>query len=1066
MKVLETDIQEFTHIIHVADIHVRLTKRHEEYNEVFNKFYEEVKKSPNTTIICVLGDVCHNKSDLSPECVQMVSNFLNTLADLRPTVLIPGNHDATLSNKSRLDSLTPIVDAISHSNLFYLKETGLYGLGNVLLNVMSIFDDPDKYIRGKDIPEIYRNQYKHIVALFHGTVDQACTDLGYKMSNPAIMLPLFDWNDIVLLGDIHAKQNMQEYNPSEHKPCVHYPGSLIQQNHGEPLLGHGYSLWDLELRVYTHVEIPNDYGYFTIEVNNGKLVTDIKNIPKKARIRVQCFETIATEVKSIISKIKSITDITEVSYIRVKSDKDINVAPVCKNIVLNDLTNSDYQGKLIEEFLKSKLDIKDQTKIDKVLLINKSINTRIKRDEFPRNLKWKPKKFEWDSMFTYGEGNVVNFEHLDGVVGIFAPNTSGKSSLLSALTFCLFDKWDRGFKGEHALNVEKSSFKCKLNFEINDINYFIERVGTVTRTGSVKVDVRFWKVENGKEIDLNSTDRRKTNDVIREYVGSYDEFILTVLSIQSGKNNISFIDLGNSERKDLLVQFLGLNIFDRLQEVADKSYKDIRAVLKTHEGKNYVQELSDYQDSLSKMSKEYETEEKNYNDLQDQVNKVNNEILKETKKLIKLDTDVPSDLRLLESKKSSIENTIKDYNSMLSGYKTEKIEQEKLIKELDKNISEIESSKFIESHKIFKDLSSNKVNTDKSLDFKNMEIRNKNEKLDKLKEHKYDPNCKFCMDNIFVKDAIATKSQLESVIKDRDELLKTSLELAKEIDKYSWTNDVYQNYTKFLNNRSKLKDDYSKTEKNIFISEKEIEKETELLNKVVSQIASYHRNEVSIEYNDKINSNIFAFRNALVSLDLSLQKSNRHLRDLSGSIALLKNQIESLKVSIDKVRTLEEDYASHELYLSAVGRDGIPHEVIFCAVPEIEREVNSILNQIVEFTLSFENDGKNISPYVVYDNRRWPVEMSSGFERFVESIAIRVALTNISNLPKTTFLVLDEGFSTLDTNNLQSMSALFSFLRSQFDFILIISHLDAMRDMVDKTIEIKKEGNHSKVVYE
>jgi DNA repair exonuclease SbcCD ATPase subunit len=92
--------------------------------------------------------------------------------------------------------------------------------------------------------------------------------------------------------------------------------------------------------------------------------------------------------------------------------------------------------------------------------------------------------------------------------------------------------------------------------------------------------------------------------------------------------------------------------------------------------------------------------------------------------------------------------------------------------------------------------------------------------------------------------------------------------------------------------------------------------------------------------------------------------------------------------------------------------------------------------------------------------------MSSGFERFVSSIAIRVALTNISNLPKSTFLVIDEGFGTLDGNNLPSMNSLFTFLKSNFDFILIISHLDSMKDMVDKTIEIKRDGNFSKVIYE
>ena len=154
IKIIDSPILKFTHILHVADLHIRLNKRHEEYREVFQKLYEEVAASPPATLIAILGDVFHSKSDLSPECVQMASDLFNKLAEMRPTILIAGNHDATLSNKSRLDSLTPIVDALNNKNLYYFKNTGLYEMGNILFNNMGVFDSPDEYIRGKNIPAI------------------------------------------------------------------------------------------------------------------------------------------------------------------------------------------------------------------------------------------------------------------------------------------------------------------------------------------------------------------------------------------------------------------------------------------------------------------------------------------------------------------------------------------------------------------------------------------------------------------------------------------------------------------------------------------------------------------------------------------------------------------------------------------------------------------------------------------------------------------------------------------------------------------------------------------------
>jgi DNA repair exonuclease SbcCD ATPase subunit len=45
------------------------------------------------------------------------------------------------------------------------------------------------------------------------------------------------------------------------------------------------------------------------------------------------------------------------------------------------------------------------------------------------------------------------------------------------------------------------------------------------------------------------------------------------------------------------------------------------------------------------------------------------------------------------------------------------------------------------------------------------------------------------------------------------------------------------------------------------------------------------------------------------------------------------------------------------------------------------------------------------------------------------------------------------------------MYTLFSFLKNNFDFILIVTHLDDLKDAVDKTIELKREGNFSKVIF-
>lgn len=1067
INILKSPIKSYTHVFQIADIHIRLNKRHDEYREVFSELYKEIEKTPAETVVALVGDVFHSKSDLSPECVQMASDLFKAIADIRPLILVAGNHDATLSNKNRLDSLTPIVDSLNHPNVFYLKTTGLYGFGNILWNNMGVFDSPDHYISGETIPSVYRNQYQHIIALFHGAMDCAALESGYSISNPLIVPQMFDWNDIALLGDIHKKQNMQEYDPDEHKPCIHYVGSMIQQNHGEGIRGHGYSLWDLNTRTYDFSELHNDYGYFTIEIHKGKLASDLSDLPKKVRLRARCYDTIASEVKKVIADVKTKADVVETSYVRMDREQDKkDVIPLCKDIVLTDLTNVEYQNRLITEFLQKKLEINDPTKIDDIININRKTNLLIKRDEFSRNLKWKPIRFEFDNMFTYGEGNVIDFTQMNGVYGIFGPNRTGKSSILSAIIFCLFDKFDRGYKGIHVRNVQKESFHCKLEFEIDGVRYFIERNGKPMTSGNVKVEVEFWKEVNGVREDLHGTARRDTNDIIRDYIGTYEDFILTAASFQSAKNLTSFIDMGNSERKDLLVQFIGLNVFDRLHDSAGDRNKELNTLLKIHKERNYSMEIQHNKEALENATTLFEELEKEIIDLKKQMVDVNEQIVTETVNLVKLDKEVPTNLPQLESRRKSSEETLTTKRKFISDTKVEMKNLEAELTKLNYEIDKIEKSNFAESHKTFKSLNEKINELQKKMDLKKVELREKLEKSARLDKHEYDPNCKYCMNNAFVKDAYKARKDLKKDKVECDAMLKTKNDLVVERDKFKWVEESYETYTTLLTKRGEIKDKIATCNKNIIVSTNELERLDEAFKNILLQIDLYNKNSLAVETNHKVQSKIISYRNALTGLDEKLKQKNNALVEIGGKREVFKNQIESLTITMNEVLELEKESNAYQNYMTAVGRDGIPYQVICNTVPEIEQEVNAILSQVVDYTIQFETDGKNVIPYVVYEHGRWPIELTSGYERFVASVSIRVALTNVSNLPKTTFLAIDEGFGTLDPDNLASMFTLFSFLKSNFDFIMVVSHLDALKDAVDKQIEITREGNFSKVIFE
>ena len=111
-------------ILHIADIHIRNYQRHKEYRHVFRKLYKAVSELPENAIIYVGGDIVHNKTDISPELIDLTSEFFRKLADKRHTIVITGNHDTNLNNNSRMDSLSPIIENLNHPQLHYLKDSG------------------------------------------------------------------------------------------------------------------------------------------------------------------------------------------------------------------------------------------------------------------------------------------------------------------------------------------------------------------------------------------------------------------------------------------------------------------------------------------------------------------------------------------------------------------------------------------------------------------------------------------------------------------------------------------------------------------------------------------------------------------------------------------------------------------------------------------------------------------------------------------------------------------------------------------------------------------------------
>jgi DNA repair exonuclease SbcCD ATPase subunit len=1040
-------------IYHIADVHIRNVKRHKEYRKVFELMFEEIRKrGTEDAIIYLAGDIAHAKLEMSPELVNEISWLFKECAKTCPTILITGNHDCNMNNMDRMDVLTPIVDALELENFYYLKDTQVYSIGGVDFSVFSILDNKDNWITAD---KLFGNKK---IALFHGPVDNSQTDIGYVVSSRHFTTDIFDGFDLALLGDIHKRQEM--ISP---KGCkVVYAGSLVQQNFGETLGRHGFLAWDLDTMTYEEIDIPNDYGYYTMDIDNGK-VPVVNDMPKHPRLRVRLSNTDTADTKKVIAEIKMKYGVEDFTIIRTDSLSKKKTGDRQNKLDFEDISDINYQNSLINEYVERMMPFVDKKDLAELEKINRDVNSRIVHEDTLRNIMWKPVRFEFSNMFSYGEDNKIDFSKLGGLMGLFAPNAQGKSSIFDAISFCLYDKSSRAFKAANILNNRKTDFRCYLHFQIDGMDYHIERTAkTINKGKNVKVDVNFWYEDGGENVSLNGTERRDTNSVIEQYVGKYEDFVLTALSLQG--NNSIFIDKSQSERKDLLAQFMGLNVFDKLYDTAVEDIKEVSVLIKNFKKTDFTTELADKSNELKDKKGELKQLQEELDELTNERDAQSTHILEKSRQIVPIGNNL--DLPTLESKKRRLIDDIQN-NTNLIGTKENNIEI------LEEKVAEISQS--IDDKKMFGDVDvetaySNYQREQKSLtestkvyDTAKLHLNSAEEKIKYLDKHEYDPNCKFCCDNEFVKDAMRAKDALPELTSVVKHALIDCVGIQQTLDTMEGVEEQY-------NELQELKKKY--TQGKILIEKaqaelKGLETKGELLetqlDKIEEDIETYYENEDTIQSNKKLEGQIKFIEGEVDVLNIQIKKLSKDISNTNGSISSLQTYIDGIKEKMSNVKELEEKNRLYTYYLDSVKRDGIPYELITKALPVIESEINNILGQVVDFGITMEMDGKSINAKIVYEDQEWPLEMCSGMEKFVSGLAIRVALINVCNLPRPNFLVVDEGFGTLDADNLSSLFMMMQYLKTQFDFIWMISHLEQMRDIVDGLIEIKKENGFSKI---
>ena len=746
---------------HIADTHIRNLKYHKEYKAVFSQLYESLREEKVDYIIHC-GDIAHTKTQISPEFVDMCSDFLSNLADIAPTYVILGNHDGNLKNSGRMDALTPIVEALEHPSLHLLKNSQeVYLRDGFALNVLSVFDED-----GWEDPSNYDNIN---IALYHGSISNCQTDTGWVMENGEHDVDIFEEFDFAFLGDIHKPQAMDRAGK------IRYPGSTIQQGFGESE-DKGILVWDIRSRddfSARRIIFNNPKPFVTVELEDGKLPE--VDIEKGARVRLVSNDSISLEnMKKAVDVAQHLFKPDSISFLNRNIINHGIAEDTVEDIHHDDLRDIVVQRRLIKEFL-SDYQLKDEV-MAKIIELNDKYNLMAEeKEEVLRNVNWKIRSLTFDNLFNYGEDNKIDFNNLNGIVGIFGKNFSGKSSIIDGLLYTMFNTTSKNErKNVNVINHDKDYACGDLELMTEDgtvwsihrkSDKYIKRVKGEQKT-EAKTDVVFSSVHlDGTRATLNDVTRNETDKQIRKTFGTIDDFLLTSMSSQL--DSLSFIREGSTKRKEIFAKFLDLEIFDRKFKFAKSEASNLRGALKRLEGKDFASDIDDALYGLQDCVLEHEEKQSKKSE--------NDQLIEEYGgKVSSLDTDIKNtpteliDIVKLRSELTdkrnqcvSLEDSNKELNEKLTA-------AEETLSKINRYIDSMDTSEFERKLEQARDLLSLVNNLEMDLETEKGD-KSRNERqasiLDGIPCGTQYPSCKF------IKDAYVAKANIPGNDENIDSLL-------------------------------------------------------------------------------------------------------------------------------------------------------------------------------------------------------------------------------------------------------------------------------------------------------
>ena len=273
----------------------------------------------------------------------------------------------------------------------------------------------------------------------------------------------------------------------------------------------------------------------------------------------------------------------------------------------------------------------------------------------------------------------------------------------------------------------------------------------------------------------------------------------------------------------------------------------------------------------------------------------------------------------------------------------------------------------------------------------------------------------------------------------------------------------------------------AEAEKRIAEEEKRLEKAQARHTRLLEQTAADRQKIAELEKETASLAELSARLNEASSEVNRLQREDRFARDKVAAanqklnhIAYLAKQRGEQEDELQQAREVQGIYRELQ---QAFGKKGVQAVLIDSAIPEIEDEVNRLLGRMTDSRMhvrfetqreakSGDSTIETLDIRISDEIGARDYELYSGGEAFRVNFAIRVALSKVLARragARLQTLVIDEGFGTQDGQGRERLVEAISAIRDDFEKIIVITHIDELKDAFPIRIDVWKTPEGSQV---